>query len=131
MASAQISAGSDGRALVVALTDGTAHTSPCTNAVASDYVYTGERRYWSIAVANGASETATFTVQGSNDASVWFDVAYGQGSSNVYTKSALTAVAATNYLLNLPADDVFAFLRVNITDSNGANGTAFTVCGKP
>jgi hypothetical protein len=116
-------------ALTVTITDGTSHTSPVVNAVATDYVDVSGVRNVSIQVVNGASNTCTFTLQGSNDGTNWNTIAYGQGSSAAYTQGALAASAGTSYILYLPPDDTIKYVRANVSGAN-SNGTTFTVHGR-
>lgn len=90
------------------------------------YVNLDAWRRATIGVVNGATNPVTFTVEGSNDKTNWFTIAYGSGSQAAYTQAALTVAAAAKALLFLPPSDLVRYVRVNVSVAN-ANGTTFLV----
>ena len=111
------------------LTDGTSHTSPVTNSVATDVVDVSGVRNVSIHVVNGASNSVVFTVEGSLDGTNFSTAAYGQGSSGAYIQTAATITASSTTIVYLPPDDVVRYVRVNPSSANSV-GTVFTIFGR-
>lgn len=111
------------------ITDATDHvTTAITATGATDSVEVKHVNRVAIGVVNGATNSVTFTVEGSLDGTNFSTIAYGTGSTSAYTQVAHSTTGGSKEILYLPPDDFIYYVRVNISAAN-ANGTTFTVYG--
>jgi hypothetical protein len=75
---------------------------------------------------NGATNTATFTVQGSLDGTNWHTIAYRVDSSASYVLTGLSVTGSSKSVAHLSPTEYVRFLRVNLSAAN-ANGTSIYV----
>ena len=111
-------------------TDGTSDAALIVTQAASNSLDISAVVRAAFQVVNGAAEDFTFTVEGSIDGTNFSTIAYGTGSSAAYTQAAATVSAGAKGIFYLPDADVIRYLRLNITASNAANGTAVHFFGR-
>ena len=96
-----------------------------TSATSTDHAdISGYAQRVYIAVANGITTAAVWTVQGSHDGINFFTCAWRLDSSAAYVVTARTTTASTFEAVFLSGPDVPRYVRVNVSTPN-ANGTTF------
>lgn len=111
--------------------DGTTHSSSITtDAATTDYIDITRIVRGAFQVVNGAAESFTFTVEGSINGTNFSTIAYGTGASAAYTQASATVTADSNGIFFLPDADAIRYIRLNVSASNGANGTTVYFFGR-
>ena len=78
-----------------------------------------------VAVSNGATTTATFTVQGSADGTNWITVATRTGANASYVVTGVSVAGDAGTAVFMAPTDVPRYVRVNQSAAN-SNGTTYT-----
>ena len=111
------------------LRDPTTHSESITNTGSSDYLVTTGLQRRSVMIVNGATNSVTFTVEGTPDhtgAAGWVTLATRADSSAAYSKTGVAVAGSATQVLFVSPDDLIACIRVNQSIAN-ANGTTYTV----